>query len=80
MTPTLGHAMNCDGEMVQAYGYEIGDTFVVNARISECGRFKCSPAAYGLTDMQADELEALNALRGLLAFDALSDLGVIDYV
>jgi hypothetical protein len=64
----LEEAMNTGGELVPAYGFTFKDMFIVNARISECGRFHAAPSAYGLTDVEADELARLNADRDLMAY------------
>jgi len=63
-----GTALDREGREVEAYGYEFEDDFIVNARVSMCGRFKVKPSTYGLTAAQADELQRLNTGRNLLAF------------
>lgn len=58
--------MNSDGDMVPAFGINIEDGFLVNARTSFCGRFEVPPETYGLTQAAVDALEQLNKDRGVL--------------
>jgi hypothetical protein len=64
----LEEAMDTSGALVPAYGFTFNDQFIVNARVSECGRFHADPKAYGLTNAEADELARLNAGRDLMAY------------
>lgn len=61
-TPAVILTMNANGEPV--YGYEVQDMVIFNPRASVCGRFAVSPAEYGLTDEQVDQLAALNRQHG----------------
>lgn len=63
---TLEEATNSTGDMVPAYGFDFNKFFIVNAKVSECGRFAVDPAYYGLTQAEVDELEALNKGRDLI--------------
>jgi hypothetical protein len=64
----LSTAMNGEGEEVPAFGFSHNDMFIVNARVSECGRFHADPSVYGLTSAEADLLAQLNAGRDLMAY------------
>jgi hypothetical protein len=64
----LEEAMDTSGALVPAYGFTFNDMFIVNARVSECGRFHAAPSTYGLSDAEADELARLNAGRDLMAY------------
>lgn len=61
---TLGEGQNREGAMVPAWGFNFGDFFVVDAKASNRGPEE--PAYYGLTQEEVDELDRLNADRGLL--------------
>jgi len=65
---TLGSAVNVEGYQVPAWGFEHAGDFIVNARVSACGRFHADPQTYALSDSQATELARLNAGRDLLAY------------
>lgn len=64
----LEQAPDVDGTLVPAYGFDHAGDFIVNARVSSCGRFHAAPASYGLTEQEATELARLNADRNLLAY------------
>lgn len=68
MIVVRGTATNTHGEPVDAWGFEHDGMFIVNARVSSCGRFAVSPSEYGLTEADADRLKALNSDRNLLAY------------
>ncbi len=51
-----------DPEKLPVWAYVINDVEIVNAYLSECGRFDVSPDYYGLTVEQADKLTAANRL------------------
>ncbi len=68
MTFIQGEALDVNGAMVLAWGFMLGDLFIVNPYASSCGRFHAAPSAYGLTDREARELADLNAGRDLLAY------------
>ena len=55
-----GEAMNANGELVPAFGFEHNGMFIVNPYLSDCGRFTVDPSEYGLTADEARELAALN--------------------
>ena len=63
-----GEAMNTDGKLVPAFGFDHHGVFIVNPRASSCGRFREFPATYGLTEAEADRLDQLNAGRDLMAY------------
>jgi hypothetical protein len=44
------------------WAYVINDVEIVDAYVSECGRFDVTPDYYGLTVEQADKLAAANRL------------------
>lgn len=51
--------MNDDGTLSPALGFTFRGVFVVDPRVSECGRFEVDPLIYyGLTP---EQLERLNA-------------------
>lgn len=64
----LGEAMKGDGTMVAAWGFEWLGMFVVNARISDCGRFHAAASDYQLSEADADRLAMLNAGKDLMAY------------
>lgn len=64
----MGFALSTSGEMVAALGFEHDDMFIVNARISSCGRFHAVPSKYGVSEADATKLAALNAGRDLMAY------------
>lgn len=61
-------ATNSKGDLVPAYGFDNagGDMFIVNAGLSECGRFRVKPSKYQLTQAAVDALAKLNAGRDVL--------------
>lgn len=61
-------AANSQGDLVPAYGFDNagGDMFIVNATLSECGRFLVESSKYQLTQAAVDELAKLNASRDVL--------------
>lgn len=67
----LGKAVNVEGRSVRAHGFEHDGMFIVNARLSPCGRFYAAPSEFGLTEAEATELARLNADRALMAYWAL---------
>lgn len=62
----LGEGLNREGDMVPAWGFDFGDCFIVDAKVSVCGGNPEYPAHYGLTQEEVDELDRLNVGRGLL--------------
>lgn len=56
----LGEALNKEGAMVPAWGFDFQDIFVFDAKVGD------SCDAFGLTQEESDELDRLNAGRGLL--------------
>lgn len=63
-----GEAINTVGVAVEAWGFDYDGMFIVNARISSCGRFHAAPSEYGLTNEQATLLAVLNDGRDLMAY------------
>ena len=62
----LGEGQNRTGDMVPAWGFDFGDCFIVDAKVSASGGTPEEPAHYGLTQEEVDELDRLNVGRGLL--------------
>jgi hypothetical protein len=49
-----------DPEKLPVWAYVINGTEIVDAYVSECGRFDVSPDYYGLTVEQANQLKEAN--------------------
>lgn len=62
----LGEGQSTRGDMVPAWGFDFGDRFIVDAKVSASGGTPEEPAHYGLTQEEVDELDRLNVGRGLL--------------
>jgi hypothetical protein len=66
-----GSALDTSGVETAAIGFLHDGVFIVNARLSDCGRFNVDPLnAYGVTESQADELKELNIKRDLEAYQS----------